>query len=128
MLCQCSSYAAEFPNETKEVDGLVKGTVEYFSDATVCINCTRWDEDVESILTWRDESIVRGEHARDYLVKWIGCSHLHNTWVPEDYVSAISRAKLRNFLKRVEEDEESSRRRTVWPKEMSDVVEEGSTI
>ena len=36
----------------------------------------------------------------EFLVKWVGRSHLHNEWVPQSQLARLAKRKLVNFKKR----------------------------
>ena len=36
----------------------------------------------------------------EFLVKWVGRSHLHNEWVPQSQLVRLAKRKLVNFKKR----------------------------
>lgn len=65
MCCLVHHYALEFSESDSSLKNPV-GSVQYFARESVCVDCTRWDSDIETILTWRDvDSQVENQDTKD---------------------------------------------------------------
>ncbi|KAK2634973.1 hypothetical protein Ddye_029765 [Dipteronia dyeriana] len=77
-----------------------------------CISCKTIDmkeEDIEMRTTSRGENTVQepvvaepacvdGETiSYEFLVKWVGRSHIHNSWIPESQLKVLAKRKLENY-------------------------------
>lgn len=58
MSCLIHHYAKEFGNAATV-------SVSAFTKQWSCVDCMRWDADIENILTWRDVEVVVGEDVKE---------------------------------------------------------------
>ncbi|KAG6526841.1 protein CHROMATIN REMODELING 4-like isoform X3 [Zingiber officinale] len=63
--------------------------LEMQSDAKILNNTM---EEVQNVGTINDDS-----DSYEFLVKWVGKSNIHNSWVPESQIKVIAKRKLENY-------------------------------
>ena len=119
----------ELMNLEEDTEIEESGIKEWFLNHWKCVDCLRWDRSVETILTYRDEMKPNSsETVREYLIKFEGYSHRHDTWVPERWLKNLKahRSLLSNFLKRTIEDNElaiSKGHKSPWPLSYEEALE-----
>jgi hypothetical protein len=55
-----------------------------------------FEYEVDAVLAHRERKLRSKKVAREYLVKWVGCSDVHNTWEPEEHLEH-ARDKLQEY-------------------------------
>ncbi|KAK8045151.1 Chromatin remodeling factor m.t1.c1 [Apiospora rasikravindrae] len=76
-----------------------------------CKDCVDSDNKIHALVAWRpvdESSYIKGqtcfdltEDAKEYLVKWDGRSHFHDTWMPGAWVFGVAASAMRSaFAKR----------------------------
>ncbi|KAI1802182.1 PHD/FYVE-zinc-finger like domain-containing protein [Daldinia bambusicola] len=80
-----------------------------------CRDCLSIDYRIHALVAWRpsdQDAYVEGQRADEftedeleYLVKWEGRSHIHNTWMPGAWVHGIAAPPMRAAFHRREENE-----------------------
>jgi hypothetical protein len=65
MSCLIHHYAKEFDGSIDADRKPPLGSVAYFSREWSCVDCTRWDNDIDTILTWRDVEVDAEKKVED---------------------------------------------------------------
>ena len=100
----CNAPAVTTPTQGSD---LWRGTVSlchslFMQDTT----CYKWE--VEAVLNHRDVAAGRLQR-RQYLVKWVGYSTLHNTWEPAEHLDHAME-EVDRYLERANRDRRLTRR------------------
>ncbi|KAK7942959.1 Chromatin remodeling factor m.t1.c1 [Apiospora aurea] len=113
--CKRGTHFDHLPPLTK--DGEITSDIradrleEYAMVDWKCKDCVDADNKIHALVAWRpvDESTyIKGqtcfdltEDAKEYLVKWDGRSHFHDTWMPGAWVFGVAASAMRSaFAKR----------------------------
>ncbi|KAJ3007535.1 hypothetical protein HKX48_009063, partial [Thoreauomyces humboldtii] len=97
------------------------GSRKFFESEWKCVDCIVWNDHVETILTYRDESEDEPSSGREYYVKFTGWSHRHCTWVTERWLRASEPIKYRAFWKKVQAEVDDAKKSGIsspWPKDL----------
>ncbi|KAK8018038.1 hypothetical protein PG991_007228 [Apiospora marii] len=113
--CKRGTHFDHLPSLTK--DGEVTSDIradrleEYAMVDWKCKDCVDSDNKIHALVAWRpvdETAYIRGqtcfdiaEDAKEYLVKWDGRSHFHDTWMPGAWVFGVAASTMRSaFAKR----------------------------
>ena len=113
--CKRGAHFDHLPSLTK--DGEVASDIradrleEYAMVDWKCKDCVDSDNKIHALVAWRpvdETTYVKGqtysdinEDAKEYLVKWDGRSHFHDTWMPGAWVFGVAASTMRSaFAKR----------------------------
>ncbi|KAK7992013.1 hypothetical protein PG988_000807 [Apiospora saccharicola] len=113
--CKRGTHFDHLPSLTK--DGEVTSDIradrleEYAMVDWKCKDCVDSDNKIHALVAWRpfdETTYIKGqtvfditEDAKEYLVKWDGRSHFHDTWMPGAWVFGVAASTMRSaFAKR----------------------------
>lgn len=113
--CKRGTHFDHLPPLTKE--GEVTSDIradrleEYAMADWKCKDCVDSDDKIQALVAWRpvdETNYIKGqtcfditEDAKEYLVKWDGRSHFHDTWMPGAWVFGVAASTMRSaFAKR----------------------------
>lgn len=115
------AYKLELPNTMSRLHPVFHVSLlkPYYSDGSyqppppVLLQDGSEEYEVETILSHRDRSLPNSTHTvREYLIKWKGYTHEHNTWEPAKNLTNCADL-LTEYLARVQTAEGTRRRRKV---------------
>ncbi|KAI1473972.1 PHD/FYVE-zinc-finger like domain-containing protein [Daldinia eschscholtzii] len=114
--CLTCRRAYHFQHLSKLTANPDKNRIEEYSQAGwKCRDCLDTDHGIHALVAWRpanQEDYVENQRADEftedeieYLVKWEGRSHLHDTWMPGAWVYGIAAPTMRTAFHKREENE-----------------------
>ncbi|PIA37691.1 hypothetical protein AQUCO_03000322v1 [Aquilegia coerulea] len=98
------------PVEDSEVEHVTPGDCTAPGASETSVRCDTYTKDVDSDMQLNNNTETKGEAILEdlvpfnsdntqfeYLVKWMGQSHIHNSWVSEVQLKVLAKRKLENY-------------------------------